>query len=400
MSGNEEQPIIDQEQTDTEVETKKGIRKRMLQGLAVTVMVAACAAGGYWKLCASRYEATDNSYAAVEVAQVTPEVSGTVREVRVVDTQKVKKGEVLVVLNEDDARLALAQAEAEYGRAVRKVRGFFATDTSLGEQVAAQDANIQRTTALLHSAEADMEKARIDLDRRKALTGSGSVSQDELTRAQNAYVTAHANIEAARAAAAQAKAGRGAALGSRKANQVLIDDSTTETNPEVAVARARRDQARLDLERMIIRAPVDGVVARRQVQVGQRVQAGAPLLSVVPLHDMHVDANFKEVQLEKVKVGQKAELYSDLYGKNVKYHGVVTGFSGGTGAAFSVIPAQNATGNWIKVVQRLPLRISLDKTELEAHPLQVGLSMHVKIDTKGEPVSAADAGDAGKKALN
>lgn len=366
--------------------TNNELRKKLLLGLVAAVVVSAIVATVYWKVFVAGFVTTNNAYTGVEIAQVTPEVGGTVREVRVVDTQQVKKGDVLVVLNDDDARLVLAQAEAEYGRAVRKVRGFFATDTSLGEQVASQDANIQRTTALLRSAEADLAKAGVDLERRKALAGSGSVSQDELTRAQNAYATAHANVDASRAAAVQAKAVRAAAAGSQKANSVLIDNSAVETNPEVTLARARRDQARLDLARMVIRSPVSGIVARRQVQLGQRVQAGTPLLSVVPLTDMHVAANFREVQLEKVKAGQKAELYSDLYGKSVIYHGVVTGFSGGSGSAFSVIPAQNATGNWIKVVQRLPVRISLDPKELESHPLRVGLSMNVKVDTNEQTI--------------
>ena len=228
-----------------------------------------------------------------------------------------------------------------------------------------------------------MERAAIDLKRREALSASGSVSGDELTRAQNAFASAQANLEAARATAAQAKANRQAAIGSRDANAVLIADATEDTNPEVALARARRDQAAVDLERTVIRAPVDGVVAKRQAQLGQRVQAGTPLLAVVPVQEMHVDANFKEVQLENVRVGQPVTLRADIYGSSVTYHGTVEGFSGGSGAAFSAIPAQNATGNWIKVVQRLPVRIKLDPAELQANPLKVGLSMTAKIDTRG-----------------
>jgi membrane fusion protein (multidrug efflux system) len=187
----------------------------------------------------------------------------------------------------------------------------------------------------------------------------------------------------ARAATAQARANRATAVGSRFANTVLIDDSTVETNPEVALARARRDQARVDLERTVVRAPVSGVVARRQVQVGQRVQSGAPVLAVVPVAEMHVDANFKEVQLENVRAGQPVTLTADIYGSSVTYEGTVEGFSGGSGAAFAAIPAQNATGNWIKVVQRLPVRIRLDPKELKEHPLRVGLSMHATVDLSG-----------------
>ena len=188
-------------------------------------------------------------------------------------------------------------------------------------------------------------------------------------------------MRAAQAALAQADANRAATAGALKASRALTSDTTVESNPEVALARAAYERAQVDLERTVLRAPVDGVVARRQVQVGQRVQAGAPLLSVVPLRDVHVDANFKEVQLKDVKPGQPVELRSDLYGSGVTYHGVVTGFAGGTGSAFALIPSQNATGNWLKVVQRLPVRVRLDPRELQAHPLQVGLSMTATIDT-------------------
>ena len=358
-------------------------RKTLLLGLAGVVGASALAAGAYWFFYASHLVSTDNAYAAVEIAQITPEVGGTIREVRVTDTQTVKKGDILVVIDPTDARLALAQAEADLGRAVRRVRGYTANDNGLSAQIAAREADEKRAAAQLASAEADFERAVIDLKRREALSASGSVSGDELTRAQNAFASAQANLEAARATAAQAKANRQAAIGSRDANAVLIADATEDTNPEVALARARRDQAAVDLERTVIRAPVDGVVAKRQAQLGQRVQAGTPLLAVVPVQEMHVDANFKEVQLENVRVGQPVTLRADIYGSSVTYHGTVEGFSGGSGAAFSAIPAQNATGNWIKVVQRLPVRIKLDPAELQANPLKVGLSMTAKIDTRG-----------------
>lgn len=357
-------------------------RRRLLTLLGGVVAAAAIAYGAYWGLYASHFVITDNAYAAVEIAQVTPSVGGTVLHVKVVDTQAVKKGDELVVIDSTDARLGLAQAEAEYASAVRRVRGFHANDEGLSAQIASREADQGRAAAQLQAAESDFERAQIDLNRRAALAGSGSVSGDELTRAQNSFATAKANLEAARAGAQQARANRAAAIGTREANAVLIDNSSIENNPEVALARARRDQAKVDLERTIVRAPVDGVVAKRQVQIGQRVQAGAPLLTVVPVSRMHVDANFKEVQLEHVRIGQKAELHADIYGNKVIYHGVVAGFSGGTGAAFSAIPAQNATGNWIKVVQRLPVRIDLDPTDLKAHPLQVGLSMDARIDTR------------------
>ena len=356
-------------------------RKPLLKILATVVVLGALAVGAYWTLYGSRFVSTDNAYTAVEVAQITPSIGGTILEVPVVDTQAVKKGDVLVIIDDRDARLALLEAEAELGRSVRRVKGYLANDGGLGAQIMAREADEKRSVAQLAAAQADFERAKIDLDRREALEKSGSVSGEELTRAKNAYTGAEANLEVARAAVAQAQANRTTAKGSRDANATLIENTTPDENPEVVLARARRDKAQLDLERTVIRSPIDGIVAKRQVQLGQRVQAGAPLLAVVPLHDMHVDANFKEVQLEKVRDGQRVEVTADLYGSAVTYHGIVEGFSGGTGAAFSAIPAQNATGNWIKVVQRLPVRIRLDPQELAAKPLNVGLSMSVRIDT-------------------
>ncbi len=362
--------------------TRGNRRKKLLIGLAVIIAVSAVSAAAYGLLYSSNFVSTENAYTAVEIAQVTPEVGGTISEVLVTDTQTVRKGDVLVRIDQTDARLALAQAEADLGRAVRRVKGFVANDGSLNAQIAARDADEKRAAAQLRSAEADFERAKIDLKRREALSASGSVSGDELTRAQNAFASAKANLDSTRAAIQQAKANRSTAVSTREANAVLIADSTVATNPEVALARARRDQAVVDLERTVIRAPVSGIIAKRQVQIGQRVQAGVPLLAVVPVQEMHVDANFKEVQLKKVRIGQPVELHADIYGSSVTYHGIVDGFSGGSGSAFAAIPAQNATGNWIKVVQRLPVRVKLNPAELQKHPLKVGLSMSAEIDVR------------------
>nr|WP_294863438.1 HlyD family efflux transporter periplasmic adaptor subunit [uncultured Pseudogulbenkiania sp.] len=356
-------------------------RKKLFLALGGAVALSAAAYGAYWTLVASHHVTTDNAYVAAEIAQVTPSISANVRVVKVVDTQAVKRGDVLVELDDTDARLALEQAEAELARAERKVKGYLASDDGLQAQVSARDAELLRAKAQLSSAQSDLERAKIDLERRQALAKSGSVSGEELTHAKTAYDTAKSALEAAKAALAQAEANKLAAQGSLKANQMLTANATVDANPEVALARAKRNQARVDLERTVIRAPIDGVVAKRQVQVGQRIQSGAQLMSVVPLQQVHVDANFKEVQLEKVRVGQPVTLHSDIYGSDVVYHGKVVGFSGGSGSAFSLIPAQNATGNWIKVVQRLPLRIELDPAELKVHPLQVGLSMTATVDT-------------------
>jgi len=363
-------------------QTLKQRRNQRLLALGGGVVVVAAAATAYWTLYASHFVSTDNAYAAVEVAQVTPAIGGTVAEVKVKDTQAVKQGDVLVTIDPTDAKLALAQAEAELGRAVRRVRAYVANDGGLAAQVSARVAEEKRAEAQLSAAQADFERAQIDLKRRQALLASGSVSGDELTKAQNAHAAAQANLASAKAAIVQASANRVAAQGAREANAALIDQAQGDSNPEILLARAKRDQAKIDLERTVIRAPMDGVVAKRQVQLGQRVPAGAPLLSVVPVQDIYVNANFKEGQLQKVRPGQSATVTADLYGSSVSYHGVVEGLAGGSGSAFAAIPAQNATGNWIKVVQRLPLRIRLDAQELAAHPLKVGLSMTVKIDTR------------------
>ena len=365
------------------VQQLKQRRNQRLAALGGVVVLSAVAVTAYWTLYASHFVSTDNAYAAVEVAAITPAIGGTVAEVKVKDTQAVKKGDTLFQIDPTDAQLALAQAEAEYSRAIRRVKSLIATDSNLSAQIAAREADGQSASARLAAAQADFERAQVDLKRRQALVESGSVSGDELTRAQNAFDAATAQLAAAKAGAAQVSANLKAATAARQANAALIADTTVESHPDVAAARARLEQAKVDLGRTTIVAPVDGVIARRQVQVGQRVQIGTPLMAVVPVSEMYVDANFKEVQLTQVKVGQPVKLHADLYGKNVTYHGVVEGFSGGSGSAFAAIPAQNATGNWIKVVQRLPVRIKLDPKELEAHPLKVGLSMNAEIDTRG-----------------
>lgn len=355
-------------------------RKQMFVRLGLGIAAIAVAYGAYDVLIASKHVETDNAYVGADTAQITAQVSAPVREVLVSDTQAVKQGDVLVRLDDTDARIALAKAEANLALTERRVRGLSATDFGLGAQIAARAADQARATASLASARADLDKATVDLRRREALAASGSVSGEELTSARNAMATAAANLRAAEAAVTLASANRQAANGTRDANRILIENTTPETNPEVLAARATRDQARVDLERTVIRAPFDGVIARRSVQIGQRAEPGKALMSVVPVNAAYVDANYKEVQLAKVHPGQKVTLTSDLYGSSVTYHGKVVGFSGGTGAAFAVIPAQNATGNWIKVVQRLPVRVALDPKELAVHPLRVGLSMTADID--------------------
>jgi membrane fusion protein (multidrug efflux system) len=358
-----------------------GNRRQLLTGLAVIVAIGIVLWILYAVFIGSHHVETDNAYVGAEVAQVTPLISGPVAQVLVSETQTVKAGQPLVVIDDADAKIAVLSAQAALGQAQRKVQGYFASDTALGGQVAARDADIARATAGVNSAQADLERARIELARRKALSDSGAVSGEELTTAQNQFTNAQSAVTEARAALAQAKATRTAAEGSRDVNTALISGLPAGKNPEIVAAEARLASAQLALDRTVLRAPIDGVISKKNVQVGQQVQIGAPLMAVVPTTQAYVDANFKEVQLDKVAIGQPVILTSDLYGGHVKFHGKVVGLSGGTGSAFSLIPAQNASGNWIKVVQRLPVRVSLDPADLKAHPLRVGLSMKATIDT-------------------
>lgn len=370
--------------TDMNDRKRKNLRKRLMLGIGGLVLVAGLGYGGYYMAVGSHYVSTDNAYVGADSASITPMTGGQVLRVAVADTQAVKKGDVLVQIDDSDARIALAQAEADLARATRQFGQTSATSEALAAQVQAREADIARARAQVTAAQADFEKARIDLSRRQKLAPNGAVSGEELTSATNAFAAARANLELAKAGLAQATSTRVAASGQLAANDALVRGTNANTAPEVLAARAKVEQAKLDLARTVIRAPFDGVVTRRAVQVGQRVAAGAQLMLIVPLNQLYVDANFKEGQLTKVKVGQPVELTSDLYGGDVKYHGRVVGFSGGTGSSFALIPAQNATGNWIKVVQRLPVRVALDPKELQAHPLRVGLSMDAEIDTSAK----------------
>jgi membrane fusion protein (multidrug efflux system) len=363
-----------------QVRPKSAQRKRLLRITAIGVVAIGLLVGAWRFFFAGRSETTENAYTAVEVAQITPQIAGVVREVRVSDTESVRADDVLVVLDDTDAKLAVAQAEAELARAKRQVQQLLANDFNLASQLNLRAAEIQSAHSDLIKATATLEKATIDEKRRRNLAEGGAVSQEEVTDAATQLREAQAEVDQAQARVLVAEAARDAAGGARQANAALTVDSTVETNPVVLIAVAHLDQARVMLERTVLRAPLDGVIAQRAVDVGQQVTAGARLMSVVPIGRMHVDANFKEGQLRKVVPGQSVRLTSDLYGDAVVYTGSVEGFAGGSGSAFSAIPAQNATGNWIKVVQRLPVRIRLDPEQLAIHPLRVGLSMEATVD--------------------
>jgi membrane fusion protein (multidrug efflux system) len=332
---------------------------------------------------AGHSQSTENAYTNVELAQVTPLVGGPVKRVAVTNTQAVRAGQILLEIDDTDLKLAVAQADAALGHARRQVRQVLANDANLAGQIRVRSADVASAQADLVRARADLDKAALDEQRRADLAGPGAISAQEYSDAQTRTRQARAGVAQAQARVAAAQAAQRAAAGARRANEVLFEDATVETHPDVLAAKAKLDQARIDLARAVIRAPIDGVVDQRKVAVGQRVQPGAPVMVVVPVQSLYVDANFKEGQLREVRPGQPATLTSDLYGSKVVYHGRVEGFAGGSGSAFAAIPAQNATGNWIKVVQRLPVRIRLDPTELREHPLRVGLSMHAEIDLSG-----------------
>ena len=292
-------------------------------------------------------------------------------------------GHVLVRLDQANAKIAVAQAEADLAAAGRKFGQTVATNSALSAQVDSSSAGLAQAQARLRTAQAEFDKARIDLRRREAVAASGAVSGEELTQARKAYETASAALDAARGGIAEAVSARRVAQGQLAANDALVRGSSVDTDPAVRAAQARLDAALLDLERTEIRAPVSGVVSRLQVQVGQRLNSAQTIMTIVPLDKLYVDANFKEGQLGRVRPGMTVTLTSDLYGGDVVYHGKVTGLAGGTGSSMAIIPAQNATGNWIKTVQRLPVRIELDPAELRKHALRVGLSMEVEIDVSG-----------------
>ena len=327
------------------------------RGLWLTIMVSAFLAVGiaygvYWAKVLRYSQSTDDAYVNGNVVQITPQISGTVVSIGADDTQFVKAGQPLVRLDQADAKVALDQAEAQLARTVREVRNLFATTAQLQAAV-----DVRRT---------DLAAAQSDLARRAQLGASGAVSGEELQHARDAVKAAQSGLLAAQ----QQLVG----------NRARIDHTTLEDHPDVRNAAAAVRNAYLTYARTVLPAPVSGFVARRSVQLGQRVSPGAPLMAVVPLDQVWVDANFKEPQLAGMRVGQPVTLTADLYGNSIHYHGKVAGFGAGTGSAFSLLPAQNATGNWIKIVQRVPVRILLDPNELAAHPLRIGLSTTVRVD--------------------
>jgi membrane fusion protein (multidrug efflux system) len=335
---------------------KNGKRKLMMTLLVIAILIAALAYGLYYFLIARFHENTDDAYVNGNVVEITPQVVGTVISVNADDTQTVHVGDPVVALDPADSKVTLEQAEANLAQTVRQVRTLFVNDNQYQAQVALR--------------QSDLSRAQDDLRRRMTIAQTGALSLEDISHARDAVRAAQASLDAAQQ--------------ELQSNRSFTWNTTIASHPNVLAAAAKVRDSYINYARNTMPAPVTGYVAQRSVQVGQRVSPGNPLMAIVPLTAVWVDANFKEVQLTHMRVGQPVELTADVYGSGVVFHGKVIGFSAGTGAAFSVLPAQNATGNWIKVVQRLPVRIGLEPQELEKHPLRIGLSMNVDVTVKDD----------------
>ncbi|WP_089529105.1 multidrug efflux MFS transporter periplasmic adaptor subunit EmrA [Pantoea ananatis] len=342
------------------VNNKKKKRKGALLLLALIVGLLGIAWGVYWFLVLRHYQETDDAYVAGNQVQVMAQVSGSVNKVWFDDTDFVKKGDVLVSLDKTDAQQAFEKAQTGLATSVRQVHQ---------EMINAKQ--YQATIALRQTA---LDQAQADLKRREPLGASNLIGREELQHARDAVASAKAELDVA--------------VQQYNANQAMILNTSLENQPAVKQSAAQLRDAWLALQRTDIRSPMDGYVSRRSVQVGSQINTSTPLMAVVPATDLWVDANFKETQLAGVRIGQPATVVADIYGDDVVYHGKVVGLDMGTGSAFSLLPAQNATGNWIKVVQRLPVRIELNQDEVAKHPLRIGLSTLVKIDTDNKDGSA------------
>ncbi len=360
-----------------------GKRKRLLLSIAGLVVLIGIGYGVWYFLVGAHFESTDDAYVAGNVVQVTPQVAGTVIAINADDTDIVKQGQDLVVLDPSDARVALDQAEAQLAQTVREVRTVYANNGTLSANILTRQADTIRAWSAL-------VRAQDDYQRRAALVAGGAVSKEELQHMQT-------ELDGARSTLAAADASVQAAKEQLASNQVSTEGTSVAQHPNVLRAAARVREAYLALERGTLPAPVSGQVAKRGVQLGQRIAPGTPLMAIIPLNELWIDANFKEVQLRQMRVGQPVRLEADLYGGKVEYEGKVVGLSAGTGSAFSLLPAQNATGNWIKVVQRVPVRIALDPKQLADHPLRIGLSVVAKVDTSdqsGRQLAAAQRSDS------
>ena len=350
-------------------------RRGALLWLTSLIAVVALACALYWVLVLRDQESTDNAYVQAPVVQVTAQVDGTVLAVLADDTDRVRAGQALVRLDASDASLALARAQAQLAQTVREVRTLYANNGALDAAVHLRQAEVARALS-------DLARAGDDVQRRLPLVASGAIGGEEMKHAESAQASAGSALAGAQSALAAARE-------QAASNRALTEGVSAARHPSVERAAAGVREAYLALQRAEVPAPVAGQVARRTVQAGQRIARGTPLMSVIPLEQGWVDANFKESQLRRMRVGQPVRLSSDLYGHQVEYRGRVAGLGAGTGAAFALLPAQNATGNWVKVVQRIAVRIELEPAQLAEHPLRVGLSMEAVVDvsqTGGAPL--------------
>jgi membrane fusion protein (multidrug efflux system) len=336
--------------------SKNGRRRKALL-IVATIVVVALAGWALWYFAIGRWhESTDDAYVQGNVVSITPQIMGTVVSIGAEDGMKVAAGQVLVQLDPNDAKVAYEQAVANLANTVRQVRGLYSTVNAGRADIAA--------------AQVAVQKARADVRRRTGLVATGAVSAEELAHAREALSAAEAALSSAR--------------GELSRNSALVDSTTLREQPQVQAAAAQLRSAYLTLQRAAIVAPVSGYVAKRSVQLGQRVQPGMPLMAVIPLEQAWVDANFKETQLAHMRLGQPVELTSDLYGGDVVFTGTLGSLGLGTGSAFSLLPAQNASGNWIKIVQRVPVRIELDPKQLASHPLRLGMSMSADVSIRDQ----------------
>lgn len=332
---------------------KPKARKTGLTILAVVVVVAAIVWAVFHFLLAKPEEETDDAYVAGDVVAITARDPGQVLAIHADNTQTVKAGQPLIDLDPATADVGLASAAAELARAVRATRADFT--------------KVNQSGAAIVQAQAELARARADYARRQGAAAEGAVSGEELSHAADAVKVATASLALARAQAAQTR--------------TAVQGTDVNTNPAVMAAIAAYRRAAITRSHMHVVAPISGVVAQRTVQVGQQVAAGTPLMAVVPLDRLWVDANFRETQLKDLRIGQPATITADIYGGKTVYHGKVIGLGAGSGNAFALLPPQNASGNWIKIVQRVPVRIGLNPDELRQNPLRVGLSATVTVDT-------------------
>lgn len=343
----------------TEVEKDAGNSRKRKTGLLIVLFLVIAGALGVWgwyEFYGRWSEETDDAYVNGNVVEITPQVTGTVISIGADDGDLVHAGQMLVQFDPSDARIGLLSAEAALGKTVRQVRGMFS--------------NVDAMKAQVHAQQATLKKARDNYNRRKTLAATGAISVEELAHARDDLASAESSLANIQQQLSSSKA--------------LIDDTTVATNPEVQAAAANLRQAYLNNARSTLIAPVTGYVAKRTVQLGQRVQPGTALMAVIPLNQLWIDANFKETQLSNMRIGQTVDIESDIYGSDVKYTGSVDSLGAGTGSAFALLPAQNATGNWIKIVQRVPVRIHINPDQLTDHPLRVGLSTVVKVSLRDQ----------------